>query len=393
MRKIRTHHNHPQGKIFSWMVLIFGLGGGLILPIFPNFVKTIVHTDAKVSGFYAAMAIVMFLSAIFSTIIFKKVQRTTITNLSFLLGGLTLFFLIFVTSLTELTIVKTISVWFSLFLIMSLSLFVRDFAKKNDLGAEEGVFYRFHNIGAMLGPLIGGFMAVYMGYEIVFILAAFVMLAGLSYFYSKHIIQKHPAIVNERKQSTRSMRKNIKEYFENTERIKSYFVTFIMMVFIGFKRLYIPLYVIYSGYIESMSGLILALSIVPMILMEVKVGEYADKHGVRIPISAGFLIIAVSLIAIFFSPFPLLNFLLFIIGNIGAALVEPLQEYYLFKSLPESKEDDLYGVYMTADPIAYFVTPLIGMVLLVFLPFKFIFLGFGILTLGAAGLTWSMIKH
>ncbi len=48
---------------------------------------------------------------------------------------------------------------------------------------------------------------------------------------------------------------------------------------------------------------------------------------------------------------------------------------------------------MTADPVAYFVTPLIGVVLLVFLPFKFIFLGFGILTLGAAGLTWSMIKH
>ena len=379
--------------MFSWMVLILGFGIGLILPIFPNFVKSIVNTDEGVSMFYAVMAIIMFISAMSSTIIFKKVERTTIIKVSFFLAALSWFLLIFATRVTELAVLRTISVWFNLFILMALSLFVRDFAKSKDLGEEEGIFYRFHNIGSLLGPLIGGFVAVYMGYEMVFILASFIMFIGLFYFYHKHIIQKHPALVNQKKTSSSKLLSNIKEFLVDGERRKAYFVTFVMMVHVGFKRLYIPLYVVYSGYVESMSGLILALCVVPLIFMEVKVGEYADKHGVRLPISAGFLILGVTFIAVFLSPFTLLNFFLLIIGNIGAALVEPLQEYYLFKHLPKSKEEDLYGVYMTADPIAYFVTPLIGAAFLILLPFEFIFLGFGLLTIGAAAISWTTIKH
>lgn len=375
------------------MVLILGFGVGLILPIFPNFVKSIVQTDEWVSVFYAAMAVVMFASAISSTIIFKKVERSTIIKASFMIAGLSWFFLVFATRITELAALRTLSTWFNLFILMALALFVRDFAKSNDLGEEEGIFYRFHNIGSLLGPLIGGFVAVYFGYEMVFILASFIMLAGFMFFYHQHSIQSHPAIVNQKKTSPTQLWKNIKEYFENTERMKAYFVTFMMMIHVGFKRLYIPLYVVYAGYIESMSGLILALGVIPLIMMEVKVGEYADRHGIRLPISVGFLILAITFIMIFLSPFHILNFALLIIGNIGAALVEPLQEYYLFKHLPKEKEDGLYGVYMTADPLAYFMTPLIGAGILLLFPLKFVFLGFGIMTLGAAAYTWTKIKH
>ena len=120
MHRVRTHHRHPQGRIFSWMVLMIGFGVGLVLPIFPNFVKSILHTDSAVSIFYAGMAFLMFIGALGSTIIFKKVERTTITKISLLVVAIVFFLLIFVTRLTELAILNTFRIWFNLFMVFKI---------------------------------------------------------------------------------------------------------------------------------------------------------------------------------------------------------------------------------------------------------------------------------
>ncbi len=385
MHKIRTHHLHPHGKVLSYLALLMGFGIGLILPIFPNFVKTIMHTDTLVSIFYSAMAIIMFIGALLSTYLFKKYQKTTIVTGSLLTLIVGLFLFIFITRLPELVMINTIRVWFSLFLLMALALFVRDFANEKNLGKEEGLFYKYQNIGYLLGPLTGGFLASSLNYEVVFLLASAVFMIGLFYFHHLHIVQKHPAIIPDVLENKFSLIANIKKFFSNKKRTKAYLMTIAAMTFLGFKRLYIPLYVVTSGYFESMTGMILAAGILPYIFLEVKVGEYADKHGVKLPASLGFAIIAISLIIIFISPFTLFNFFMLIVMNIGGALVEPLQELYLFKNLPKKEEDSLYGIYMTADPIAHFLTPTIGVLILMFLPFNYLFLVFGVFLLLASG--------
>ncbi|MBD3361077.1 MFS transporter [Candidatus Peregrinibacteria bacterium] len=393
LRKIRTCHQHKEGRIFSWTVLIMSFGIGLTLPIFPNFVKSILKTDTAVSLFYSAMALVMFLAAVLSTIVFKKVERTTITKISLLTSGIVFLLLIFVSKITELAILNTIKVWFNLFLLMALSLFVRDFAKDKELGEEEGIFYKFNNIGYFAGPLLGGFLAIYFNYEFVFILTATILIGGLIYFYHKHIIQKHPAIINRKKTSASKTFHKLKEYFLNGERTKIYIISTLLMIWVGFRRLYIPLYVITTGLNESATGIILALGIIPLILLEVGVGKYADKKGIKIPISVGFLLIALCLSAIFLSQNIWLNFVLLIICSVGTALIEPLQEYYLFKNLPKEKEEDLYGIYMTADPIAYFLAPTLGALILLLLPFNYLFIIFGILMLGGAVFSYTTLRH
>lgn len=391
--KIKTHHKHPQGRIFSWMALILGLSISISLPVFPNFVKSILNSDSNVSIFYSAMALVALLAAILSTIFFQKIKRTSITKISLFISAIFFVLLIFVTHTRELTIINTVRVWFLLYIAMAIGLFVRDFAKSKNLGKEEGKYYKFSNIGYLIGPLLGGFLAARWGYEIVFILTALFLFICLLYFHHQHIVQKHPAIVNIEEKKTQNILSNIKEYFKDTGRIKAYFVTFIQMMWIGFKRLYAPLYIAMLGYNESMTGIIFSLGIIPFILLEVKVGEYADKKGVRIPFSLGFLIIAIGLLLVFISPYPILNFALIILCSIGAAFVEPLQEYYLFKHLPEKDEENMYGVYMTADPISYFIMPLMGALILAFLPFKYLFLIFGIIFLLASGFVWAKVKN
>ncbi len=383
MRKIRTPHQNVDGKIFSWMVLILGIGVGLTVPIFPNYVKTILDTDSAVSIFYAVMAVISLIGSLLSTILFTRFQRTSILKASFIISSAAFFFLIFVTSIFELSFLNTIRAWFILFLSITLSLFVRDFAKSKNLGAQEGLFFKYSNIGIFLGPLIGGFLGASGSYEVVFIFAALVLLFGLFYFYTKHIIEKHPAII-EKKQSKTSLLKNARDFFKDKDRTFAYLMALNLMIWVQFKRIYAPLYVIATGYLSSVTGLIYSLGILPYIFLEVKVGEYADKKGIKLPVSLGFLIIAISMFLIFVSPFPILNFLLLIVANIGGAFIEPIQESYLFKNLPKEDEERLYGIYMTYDSVSFFLAPAIGALVLAFLSFNYLFLIFAILALFAA---------
>ncbi|NIA02279.1 MAG: MFS transporter [Nitrospirae bacterium] len=393
MRKIRTHHKHKEGKQLAYLALITGIGASLTLPILPNFIKTILNTDTSVSVFYSGMAIIMLLAALASTYIFKKVDRAKTVKGSLLITSAAFLFLVFTTRIHALAFLNSLQVIFALFIAMSLSLYVRDYAKSKNLGKEEGKYFKYANLGYLIGPLIGGFTGAYVGYEAVFILSSLTFISAFFYFNHLHIVQDHPVLNSENQLKSYQIVSNLKQYFTNKNRCKVFTFTLFLMIWIGFRRLYIPLYVVFTGYIESMTGIIMALAILPLILLEVKTGEYADKHGVQKPIATGFIIMAISLFIIFFSPFTMLNFIVLILAHLGMAFVEPLQEYYLFKNLKKEEEDKLYGVYMTADPIALFITPVIGALTLLLLPFNYLFLVFGMLMILASAFSWVTLRH
>ncbi len=391
--KIRTHYKHTQGKIFAWMSLILGLAITLIHPVLPNFIKTIVHTDSNVSLFYSFLAVVILIAGLTSGFVLKKIKRTTLVKIGFALLATVTFLLIFVTKFMHLAVLITLKTWIELILFIILGLFVRDFAKANNLGKEEGLKFRFQNIGALVGLFLGGFLAAKFDYEIVFISTAIVAIFGLGYFHQKHVIEKHPAIINAPEHGSLNLLNNLKEFFSNSERVKSYLIYMSHVLWISFKYLYIPLYVVNSGYLSSMSGLILSIAMFPVIVFESKMGELAGMYGIRKLITIGFLIIGIVLAVIFVSPFPLLNFGLLAVANVGGAFIEPLRETLFLNNTPKEKENDFYGVYVTSEPIAGFLTPIIGIAVLAFLPFKFLFLVFGILMILAGYFSWATLKH
>ncbi len=376
--KIRTPHNHVNGRVFSYLILILSLGVSMVLPILPIFVKDMLNTNQAVSLFYSAMATIMLVAALLSTMVFTRVKRTSITKLGFLVCALAIFIFIFTNRIGEFGFFEGLRIVFRLFLFMSLALFVRDFARQSELGKEEGFFYKFNNIGFLIGPLVGGFLAAWFGYEIVFILASLICLIGFFYFYQLHVIQPHPAIVNHREKTAYTLHRNLKLYFSNPNRVKAFFISFLMILFVAFKWLYVPLYVVSSGYMESMSGIILALGIAPLVFLEVKIGKYADKNGIRLPIFAGFAIFGITMLLVFLSPFVLLNFLLLILMNLGEAFLEPVADYYLLENTPKEEENNLFGVYIASGPLANILAPAISGLILIFLPLKFLFFFFGI---------------
>lgn len=393
MQKIKTPSQRGEGKVFAWLALTLGMANGIIAPIFPGYVKDILKTDELTSVFFFSTAIFMLIACVTSTLIFRKINRTLMTKVSIIGLGLGFFSLVFVSNIVDLTLITALLIFCNMFLIIAIAMFVRDFAKSKGLGRQEGVHYKFQNIGIFIGPFIGGFIATQLSQELAFITAAAIVFSTLAYFLHKETIDRNPIILNAKKVSPEIIFKNIKIFFSNPQRVQSYLITLGFMLWVRFIRIYVPLFVLLEGYLDSMSGLIFALSIIPGILLEVKIGAFGDTHGAQKPVAYGFLFLALSSLLIYLSGNPLLSFAIIIASGIGAAMIEPMQETILFQALDKNEESQLYGVYMTAASIAFFLAPAIAALTLLFAPLKTLFLIFGLLMLGFAIFSWFTLKH
>ncbi len=365
----------------------------MLLPIFPNFIESIVHSDVYVGFFYSAMSVSMILAGLVSSYFFKRYSRLGILYAALLVSGLLAMFFVFVNNFYLLFVIDFIRTFFVLFVLMSVGLFVHDFAKAKDLGKTEGFYFLFNNIGYLIGPILGGVITKYAGYEPVFVLSGLCLFAALFFVGHQHLLAKHPSLALP--PCAHPKKKNggnkIKRFFSNKNRIGAYLISISLISWMSFKAIFIPLFVVMNGFESDVSGVIISLAILPCILFEFPIGNYADKHGVRIPIAAGFLIIASFLLAAWVSPIFYLDALFIILANIGGAFIEPLHDVYFFKNVSKEEEEEMIGVFVTSDPIGRFIGPAIISVSLLLLPFNYVFVVFaGIFAL--SGLLSFMIK-
>lgn len=395
--RIKTPYENKTGRVFSFLSLLFSFSLGVITPILPNFVKTFVGTDENTSLFFSALALVVLISSVTSTLIFKKISRTKMFKLSLLVCGITFVLLPFIGSTWELVAVKFIQSWFVVIVWIALSLFVFDYTKKQNLGNAEGTYYFFSNIGYLLGPITGGYAATLLGYEAVFYIAAGAVFLALLYFMHKHLLSKHKDIkTQENKPYTESFTRNITgntlRFFKNKERAKAYLISLGLNVWFCFKYTYIPLYIAAKGFESSVTGIVFTAGIVPLILLEKYAGSYADKHGYKKPIVFGFLFYSFTLFLAYAMNSPLATILLLIIANFGTSIVEPLKDVYVLKNMRKEDEENFFGVFKTSEPAGYFIAPLIGAAVFMFGSYELLFLVFALINLLLAGLL-IMKKH
>ena len=390
--KIRTPHISKEGRIFSWTSLLYGIGLGSLLPIFPTFVESIINSEVYVGFFYSAMSVSMIIAALVSSYFLRRFSRMKVLCSCFVIGGLMTLFLVFASSLHHLFPLEFIRVFSVLFVVMTLALMVHDFTKSRDLGKTEGVYFLFNNIGWFLGPIMGGVIAKYVGVEPVFIFSSLFLFIAFFYVTHQHLVKKHPALALPPPAPRKKITKNkFSLFWSDKNRVIAYVVSLVLIMWISFKTIAVPLFVADMGYGTDTAGLILSLSILPYILFEVPIGLYGDKHGLRRPIVWGFFILAFCAMAVKISPIFFLDAVFIILGNIGAAFIEPLHDVYFFRHVKKSEEDSLYGVFVTADPLAKFIGPAMISVSLILLPFDWVFVAFGCLFV-AAGFFSFLIK-
>lgn len=360
--KIKTQHQNPDGRIFSWLSLITAIGNGIFFTIFPIILFGKLQNESLVGYYYSAIAVIILFACVYSTVLFQKYSRVLIAKVA-LIGTATVLFgmtlLEQVWSLGGLDIIRNISI---ITLGVALSIFVDDFTERKNLAKAEGKFYMFNNIGLLIGPIIGGYSAKYFGDSSIFILAGIFYVLAFFIFLYQHLYQKNPQITHgKHEEGIQELFSNIKKFFRNKEFRKVFILAFGLNYWWAVSLIYIPLEIKNLGFDDNIVGWVVAATAIPLILFERNTGRVADKRGIRFPATLGF-----SLLVLFVLSFPLLYFkpilalIAFAVVNFGAAWIEPLQETYFFKVAKKEEREKLFGIYNAAQPFSSIVSPFIG---------------------------------
>lgn len=366
--KISTHHAHDEGRIFAWMALISSTGYSSFLTMLPIVLAEKLGSDVYVGYYFSAIAVISLLVSLGSTILLKKFSKVFLTKV--ILSSLCAIFIIltFATNIYNFALIDIARVTCMTLFFIILAIFVRDFAAEKEVALAEGRFYLFTNIGWVIGPLTGGFIAKTFGTESAFIFAAFCYLVLAIIFFHQNLKVKNPHLharteLEKPKTGFSGFWKNLKDFARQKELRNAFLISYGMYFWWSISAIYMALSLTQLGYSQQIVGLVFSLSVVPLILIEFHATDGAKKYGVR-----NFLVIGYALLSIFLLLFTQAEsstlIKLMILVNIGSAFIEPNKEVFFFKQVNQEDEERFYGIYNASYPIAYITAPAAGSILL-----------------------------
>ncbi len=361
-RKISTHHGMVKGRLFAWLALTVGFSNAAFWTIFPLVIDDALKSEALVGIFFTLIALIGFVVAVLSPIVLRWVSRIYLARLSLLACIATLVLFTFAGTVLHFYFIESIRSVFSLLVGLVLALYVRDFATVKTLGAAEGRFYLFANVGWLVGPLVGGFLGDHVSRNAVFLFSAFMYLVAFIVFqYNYRTQHEFLEQVRETEKFTKIVGSNLLDYFKAPEMWKVFLVGTGLSFWWVIHEIYFPIYIATQlGYSDTIVGLVLAGGIVPLILLEPFIGRMADKHRLRPFLVIGFLLLAG--ITALFDVIPIVSIVLVLMAvvNVGSAFIEPVQDTYLFRAAKLKDQDRFYGIFKMSYPLANVVGPLIA---------------------------------
>ena len=356
------------------IVFLTTLSVSFVGTIWAVYLESFLGSPARVGFFSAVITLFSFFSYFYITPLVEKSSKSKLFAYSLFLMAVCYFlfainkkFYILILLVFIITLVTAVK-------ITSLGIIIKDKAPPKKLSRNEGLMYTFFNISWLVGPLIAGYISQRYGFNIIFLLAALIALVALFYFRLSKIKD-----ANITKKIDGSLLKNFLDFFSEKERVIAYVLGGGVSLWLIFIYLFVPLFIINSGLGDAWIGYFLFAVAIPAISFEYFFSKLACKTGFKKMFKIGFLILsALSFICFFIGNIYLILGIL-VIAGIGIAMIEPTTESY-FLDLLKTKKDELrfYGPYNTTIDANQFVGELISAVILVFLPFKFLFVLFGI---------------
>jgi len=332
-------------------------------------------------GFFSAfLTIIAFFAFFFFIPFIEKRNKSNLYSLSLVLFFIA--YLLFAINrnpyvFAALAVVTTI---LSTLKITSFGIIIRDKSRATELSRNEGVMYTLLNVAWVVGPLLAGLLSEFLGLSFIFVISAiFIFLALISFKVSKI---EDP---NLRKKIDRNMFKNFKEFFRDKHRVLSYIIGGGIPFWWALIYLFVPMYMIERGLPIEWVGYFMFAIAIPMILFTYIFAKLAGKVGFKKLFKIGFFILFASALSCFFiGGFPVIfgvNNIYVILGvlvlaSIGAAMLESTLEAYFFDLVKGKEELHFYGPYNTNLEVSRLIAYSLPSLILIFLPFKFIFLFF-----------------
>lgn len=274
---------------------------------------------------------------------------------------------------------------------LSIDIFIEHFGNPATIGKTRGAYLMIVNLAWMLCPLVTSFLITkeggYISIYILSFIATIIMSIGLVFSVRKF----------EDKSYTKTPFLQTYKYLkENRHMLAITMINFILQFFFALMVIYTPIYLYeHLKFGWDQIGVIFTVMLAPFVIFGFPIGILIDKYHVkkRTLLYIGIVIMSISTFIMSFTASNSVSLwaLILFMTRMGAATVEATGEIYFFT---HTSEEDAYllSVYRDMNPVAYIIAPMIGTIIFMFLPFKFIFAILGVIVL--AGLYYiPHLKH
>lgn len=352
----------------------------LIDTIWAVYMEKLLGDMALVGFFSAFLTIIAFFAFCFFVPFIEKKNKSNLYSLS-----LALFAIIYLTIAINrnpyiFAVLAIVSTILTTLRITSFGIIIRDKSKETELSRNEGVMYTLMNVAWVIGPLIAGILSELLGISFIFVISAIFMILALLSFKVSGIKDS-----NLKKKIDRNMFKNFAEFFRNKNRVLAYIIGGGVPFWWALIYLFIPMYIIQKGLPIEWVGYFLFAVAVPMILFTYVFAKLAGRVGFKKLFKIGFFILFASVLACFFvggipTLFGLSNVYIIlgilVLASVGMAMLESTVEAYFFDLMKGKEELHFYGPYNTNLEVSRLIAYAVPSLILIFLPFKYIFLFF-----------------
>ncbi|MFA6022793.1 MAG: MFS transporter [Candidatus Pacearchaeota archaeon] len=356
--------------------LIVALSSAYINTIWAVYINSFVNNISIVGFISGFLALIAFISYFLFIPLVERSNKARLFITSLVLFALTyiLFainknFYLFIVLAIIMTLLFTLR-------ITSFGLIVTKTSKKEKLSQSEGLVFTFTNLAWALGPLIAGYFENNFGINSVFILSAFFCLMSFILFKLLRIRD-----VGKSKRIDENIIKNFFDFFKDKKRVFSYVISAGTSFWWSLIYIFMPVYIIDQGFGDLVVAYFLFAVCIPLVLLEYKFGDYAGKFGAKKMFKIGFCFVALMSFICFFLTNLYITLLFLVIASIGMAMLEPTSEAYFFDVSSKENSERFYGPYKTSIDSGQFIGKIVPSIMLLFLPFKFIYLFFSAIML------------
>ncbi|MBL7059110.1 MFS transporter [Candidatus Pacearchaeota archaeon] len=349
----------------------------LVSTIWAIYLESLLHNDSQVGFLIAFFSVISFISYFLIIPLLERKKKTDLYLLTLILYTISYLLFSFLQNIISIIILGIITSFIVSLRVASFGILIRNKSKNKDVSKNEGFVYTLANIAWLIGPLMAGFISSRYGLKIVFLFAAFFTLIS---FLLLRFFKVRDKVISKRVDT--NLFKIFKDFFSKKERTIAYLLSGGINFWWAFIYIYIPIYIIKIGLGNLALGYFLALITIPLILSEYYFGRLASRIGFKKIFSIGYFILAVAAILSFFISNIYIILLIFILASFGAAMIEPTTESYFLDIITKREREKYYSIYNTTIDLNYFIANIFVAIMLLFLPFKSIFILFGIAMLG-----------
>lgn len=337
--------------------------------IWAVYIDSFVHSVVLVGFISAFFTFISFISFFFIIPLVERCSKSKLFSISLVLFGFLYLFFAFTRNF-YFFIVLAVLVTVSLSLrIICFGIIVRDKSPERQLSRNEGLVYMLVNLAWLAGPLLAGYISEKFGISFIFLLAALFVFIALAIFKFSKIKD-----VNLKKRVNKRVFRNFLDFFKSRDRVYSYLLSGGVNLWWTLIYIFMPLHIMRSGLGIREVGYFLFAIPIPLVLFQYYFSRLAGRIGFKKLFKIGFFIPFVIAFSCFFISNIYLIMFLLILSSFGFAMVESTTEAYFFDILRGKQELRFYGPYNTTIDLNYFIGNISTSLILIILPFNYIFL-------------------